>query len=150
MTENTAISTGEPGSPSSYPPFGFDHSNLIEAQQRQIDAFGRASAIISSTVSAVISKQFDLLQKEAEQFASEMKLLFEVRNPADVVPKQVATARSAFDETLADLREINDITRKGTLELFDVLRSGLPQETGAATALTAEIRKPQPRPTRAA
>ena len=148
MTENTAISPGEPVSPSNYPPFGFDHSNLIEAQQRQIDAFGRASAIISSTVSAVIAKQFDLLQKEAEQFASEMKLLFEVRNPADVVPKQVATARNAFDETLADLREINDITRKGTLELFDVLRSGLPQETSAATALTTEIRKP--RPTRAA
>lgn len=139
MTENTAISTDVADPAPDRSRFGFDRSSLIETQQRQIDAFGRATAIISSTVSAVISKQFDLLQKEAAQFAAEMTLLFDARNPADVVPRQVATVRSAFDETLADLREISDITRRGTLELFDVLRSG-PNPSAAAV----ELRKPQP------
>jgi phasin family protein len=147
MTESTVVSSGETVSPPNHPPFGFDQSSLIETQQRQIDAFGRATAIISSTVSAVISKQLDLLQKETEQFAAEMKLLFEVRNPADVVPKQVATVRSAFDETLADLREISDITRKGTIELLDVLRNGLPHDQSQSPV---EMRKPQTRPSRAA
>lgn len=148
--ESTAIPTHEAGPTPDHSPFGFDRSSLIETQQRQIDAFGRATEIISSTISAVIAKQFDLLQKEAAQFAAEMALLFEVRNPADVVPKQVANVRNAFDETLADLREINDITRKGTIELFDVLRSGLPRDLNQPPAPAVEMRKPQTRPTRAA
>jgi len=150
MTEDPTISTNDAGAPPARPPFGFDQSSLIETQQRQIDAFGRATAIISSTMSAIIAKQFDLLQKEAEQFASEMKLFFEMRDPADALPKQVATARSAFDETLADLREINDITRKGTFELFDVLRQGLPQDPGLPSVPPSEMRKPPTRPSRAA
>lgn len=150
MMESTAIPADETSSTPDHSPFGFDRSRLIEAQQRQIDAFGRATAIISSTVSAVISKQLDLLQKEAAQIATEMTLLFDVRNPADVVPKQVATVRSAFDETLADLREINDITRKGTLELFDVLRSGVPREIGLSSVSPVEMRKSQARSSRAA
>jgi phasin family protein len=150
MTENPAISTDGADAPPAPLPFGFDPSSLLETQQRQIDTFGRATAIISSTFSAVISKQFDLLQKEAEQFASEIKLLLDVRNPSDVVPKQVATARSAFDETLADLREINDIARKGTLELFDVLTDGLPRDPGLPAVPPTEMRKPPTRPSRAA
>ncbi|MDB5362011.1 MAG: hypothetical protein JWO51_3308 [Rhodospirillales bacterium] len=147
MTESTSVSTEDTAPPTDRPPFGFDQSKLIETQQRQIEAIGRASAIISSTVSAVISKQFDLLQKEVAQFATEMEMFFEVRNPADVVPKQLTTVRSAFDETLADLREINDITRKGTIELFDVLRIGLPPDLPAPPP---EVHKVQPRPSRAA
>ena len=147
--ESTATPTNEASPTPDHSPFGFDRSSLIETQQRQIDAFGRATEIISSTVSAVISKQFDLLQKEAAQFAAEMTLLFEVRNPADVVPKQVASVRNAFDETLADLREINDIARKGTVELLDVLRIGLPRDLSHPSA-PVEMRKQQTRPTRAA
>jgi phasin family protein len=150
MTENPEISTDGAGAPPDALPFGFDPSSLLETQQRQIDTFGRATAIISSTFSAVIAKQFDLLHKEAEQFATEMKLLLDVRNPSDVVPKQLATARSAFDETLADLREINDIARKGTLELFDVLREGLPRDADLPPVPPAEMRKPPTRPHRAA
>jgi hypothetical protein len=150
MTGSTAIPTGEATPAPDLSPFGFDRSSLIETQQRQIDAFGRATAIISSTVSAVISKQFDLLQKETSQFATEMTLLFEMRNPADVVPKQVATVRSAFDETLADLREISDITRKGTVELLDALRGGFPRDPGFPSTSPLEMRKPPTRPSRAA
>lgn len=149
MTESTHVPADDTAS-TERPSFGFDQSSLIETQRRQIDAFGKASAIISSTVSAVISKQFDLLQKEMTQFAHEMELLFEVRHPAEIVPKQVNTARSAFDETLADLREITDITRKGTIDLFDVLRTGLPTDAGALSVAPVEMRKSQTRPSRAA
>ncbi|HLZ68106.1 MAG TPA: phasin family protein [Aliidongia sp.] len=149
MTESPAPSTADAAPPPDLAPFGFDPQSLIETQQRQIDAFGRATEIISSTFSAVIAKQFELLQKEAEQFASEMKLLLEVRDPADVVPKQVATARNAFDETLADLRAINDITRAGTLELFDVFRN-LPRDTNLPPAPPVEAHKLPTRPSRAA
>jgi len=150
MTEATNLSTGETAPPADRPPFGIGHSNLIEIQQRQIDAFGRASAIISSTVSAVLSKQFDLLHKEAEQFGDEMKLLFDARSPADVMPKQVAMARSSFDQALTDLREISDLARNGTIELLDVLREGVRRDMNPVPTPAVEARPQHARPSRAA
>jgi Phasin protein len=130
--------------------FELGRSNLVELQQRQIDALGRAGAVISSTVSAVISKQFDLWQKEAERFGDEMRLLLDTRNPADIVPKQVAMARSSFDQALTDLREINDLARNGTIELLDILREGLQQDTAPLPVPTIEVPRQPARPSRAA
>jgi phasin family protein len=150
MTQATNLSAGETPPPADRPPFEIAHSNLVEIQQRQIDAFARAGAIISSTVSAVISKQFDLLHKETEQFGDEMKLLFATRSPADVVPKQVAMVRSSFDQALTDLREISDLARNGTMELLDVFRDGIHQDMNPAPASTVEARPQHARPSRAA
>ena len=146
MTDHPPSSSASDAAPAPYPfPWALGQPGLIEAQSRYVDAFGKGAEIMSSTIFTVWTKQLDLLRTGAEQCVSEAEILVDVEHARDAAPKHMAAARTAVEHSLADLREINDATRNGIVQLFGILTESFQQSLTPPGAPAVESPKPQKR-----
>ena len=146
MTDHPPSSSASDAAPAPYPfPWALGQPGLLEAQSRYVDAFGKGAEIMSSTFFSVWTKQLDLLRAGAEQCATEAEILADVEHAFDAAPKHMAAARTAVDHSLADLREINDATQNGILQLFGVLTESFQQSLPSSGTTAVENPKPQKR-----
>lgn len=98
-----------------------DMETLFASQRKNFEAFQSANQLAFDGVKAVAQRQAELAREAVEDFS---KLAKELSAPASVeekLVKQAEIAKSAFEQALATMREMNDTLVKSNTQAIDVV-----------------------------
>lgn len=105
---------------------GIDMESLLDAERQNIEAVRQANETLVQGWQAVAEQQRGILEATVERWRQTM----EQGTPAtasEVMQRQSELAREAFDEALANMRELAEIAAKSQSEAFDIIRSRVEQ-----------------------
>jgi phasin family protein len=98
-----------------------DMETLFASQRKNFEAFQSANQLAFDGVKAVAQRQAELAREAVEEFS---KLAKELSAPASVeekMVKQAEIAKSAFEQALSTMREMNDTLVKSNAQAIDVV-----------------------------
>lgn len=96
-----------------------DFNQLFSSRRRDMEALSSANQIMVEGAQAVSRAQAEALRSNAEAMLKTSKDMFSGGTPD--LSKQAEAARSVFENTLASLREITEMSAKCGYEAFQVL-----------------------------
>ena len=98
-----------------------DLEGVFAYQRKNFEAFQSANQLAFDGVKAVAQRQAELAREAVEEFS---KLAKELSAPASVeekMVKQAEIAKSAFEQALSTMREMNDTLVKSNAQAIDVV-----------------------------
>jgi phasin family protein len=98
-----------------------DMNQVITTQRKNLEAASEASQVVVESTQAIARRQSEIARENVEQALKASKDLFTGNSPETNVAKQVEFAKSAFENSLANLREISEMMAKSAFEAFDVV-----------------------------
>src|SRR5580704_9534400 len=94
-----------------------DIDKLVEAQRKNLDAFGQAAQAAVGGAESLIGKQRQALEaglRAASDLARDYK---PSGTPAEVLAKQTEFTKKAFDVTIQNARDVADIAKQSTSDV---------------------------------
>ena len=99
----------------------FDFSTVVDIQRRNLEALSAATQTAVAGVQAVSRHQAEVVRTNVEGALKASKDLITSGTPESNLTKQADFAKSIFENTLSNLREISEMVTKSSFEAFDVL-----------------------------
>ena len=98
-----------------------DMETLFASQRKNFEAFTSANQLAFEGVKAVAQRQAELAREAVEQFSSLAKELSAPASVEEKLVKQAEVAKSAFEQSLATMREMNDTLTKSNTQAINVV-----------------------------
>ncbi|MBY0406385.1 MAG: TIGR01841 family phasin [Rickettsiales bacterium] len=122
-----------------------DFNQLFSTQRRNIEALSAANQVVVESAQAMARRQAEVVRTSVEDALKASKDLMTSGTPETNMSKQADFARSFFETTLSNLREITEMATKSSFEAFDVLNKRaaetMDEMTKAAGATTSSKKK---------
>ena len=118
-----------------------DLDAVFALQRKNVEAFTAANQLAFDGVKAVAQRQAEIARKAFEEFGKVTKELTAAGTPEDKFAKQADLAKTAFEEALANLREVVDTLQKSQSEAVDVLTKRAVANIEDVKAAVAKIAK---------
>jgi phasin family protein len=99
----------------------FDFDAAFALQRKNVEAFTAANQLAFDGVKAVAQRQAEIARKAFEEFGKVTKELAAAGTPEDKFAKQADLAKTAFEDALANLREVAETLQKSQSDAVDVL-----------------------------
>ena len=120
-----------------FPVGGLRVEDFIASQQKNYDAFTKATQLATESWSLVITRQAELARKAAEDSSNTVRKLFNGGAPQEKLALQADFVKDSFEKGIASLREVSDLIAKANTEAADVIAKrvteGLAEIKGAVT-----------------
>ncbi len=120
----------------------FDFNQLFSTQRRNIEAFSEANQVVAEGAQAISRRQAEVIRENVEDMLKASKDMLTGGSPENNIAKQSELAKSIFETTLSNLREITETATKFSFEAFDVLNKraaeSLEEISSAASKATAK------------
>lgn len=103
-------------------------ADLVAAQKKNVEALTQANQIALAGLQAAATRQMEFVQKamtEATQLATQSGGLSNDLNAT--LSRQAEIARQAFDQSIANMRELADMLQKSSREAVDVVNARIAQ-----------------------
>jgi phasin family protein len=100
---------------------GFDVNTLLDIQRRNIEAVTAASQTVAQGLQIIAKRQGEIARQSVEQFRSLLSVTPASGPVEDKLIKQVDLAKTSFEKSVADARELSDLVTKVTEEATDIL-----------------------------
>jgi phasin family protein len=95
---------------------GVDMTTLMAAQQKNMEAFTKATQITTAAATAISRRQTEIMQASVEQAVAMLKdMKVPGKSHADIIQK-------AFDTALANARELAEMTMKANADAYEVVK----------------------------
>lgn len=95
--------------------------DFIASQQKNYDAFTKATQLAAESLSLVINRQAELARKAAEDSSNTVRQLFNGAAPQEKLALQADFVKDSFEKGVASLREVSDLLVKANNEATDVI-----------------------------
>ena len=121
-----------------------DFNQLFSTQRRNIEALSAANQVVVEGVQAISRRQAEVMRTNVEDTLKASKDLMTSGTPETNMHKTSDFAKSFFETSLQNLREITEMATKSGFEAFDVLNRRAAEtleEMSKATATTAAAKK---------
>jgi phasin family protein len=99
----------------------FDFNQLFSTQRRNIEALSAANQAVVEGAQAISRRQAEVIRSNVEDALKASKDILTTGTPETNLTKQSDFAKSIFENTLTNLREITEMATKSGFEAFDVL-----------------------------
>ena len=99
----------------------FDFDAVFALQRKNVEALTAANQLAFDGVKAVAQRQAEIARKAFEEFGKVTKELTAAGTPEDKFAKHADITKAAFEEGLANLRELVDTLQKSQAEAVNVL-----------------------------
>lgn len=122
----------------------WDFNQMFSTQRRNIEALSEANQAVVEGCQAASRCQAEAVRENVESLLKSSKDMFNGGTPEANISKQADFARSLFENTLANLREISEMVTKSSFEAFDVLNrraAETMEEFSKASATTTHSKK---------
>jgi len=117
---------------------GFDMKAAMDAQRKNIEALNAANQAAVQGMQAVAQRQAEILsQAVSEISAVAQQLASASNNPQELTSKQAEVARKAFEQALANARELAEIVSKSNTEAFAIINKRVSESLQELKALVA-------------
>ncbi len=117
---------------------GFDFGQTLQAGRRNAEAVTAAGQALAESYQAIARRQAELARAQVEKVLKSTKDMLVNGSPEINTTKQIELAKSVFETSLNNLREVSELVTKSGFEVFDVLNKraseSLEEITPAATA----------------
>ena len=110
-----------------------DIDKLIAAQQKNVEAVAEANRVAVEGVQALAKRQVEVLQATMKETSEAVSSLSKAGSPAELAAKEAELAKSAFEKSVATMREMAEILVKSSREATDKINARI-------TATLDEIR----------
>lgn len=121
-----------------------DFNQLFSTQRRNIEALSAANQVVVESAQAITRRQAEVLRTNVEDALKASKDLMTSGTPETNMNKQADLAKSFFETSLQNLREITEMATKSGFEAFDVLNRRAAEtleEMGKATGSQPQAKK---------
>ena len=100
---------------------GFDMDAIMAAQRKNIEALTAANRAAVQGMQAVAQRQAEILSQAMNEVSSIAQQLSAAGNPQEMTTKQAELARKAFEQALANMRELAEMVSKSNTEAFAII-----------------------------
>jgi phasin family protein len=100
---------------------GFDFSQALNSSRRNAEAVTAAGQTVAESVQAIARRQAELARAHVEKVLKTTKEMLVNGSPEINTTKQVELAKTVFESSLNNLREVSELCTKSGFEVFDVL-----------------------------
>ncbi len=121
----------------------FDFNQFFTIQRRNLEAVTAANQIVAEGIQAVTRRQAELTRTNVEQVMKAGREAISSGSPEASAAKQAEVAKTMFEKSFNNVREVFEMLTKSNLEAFDLLNKRMAEameETGDAAA-TASPKK---------
>ncbi len=118
---------------------GFDMEAAVAAQRKNIEALTAANQAAVQGMQAVAQRQAEILsQAMSEVSAVAQQLSSAGSNPQELTAKQAELARKAFEQALANARELAEMVSKSNTEAFAIINKRVTESLQELKSLVAK------------
>jgi phasin family protein len=100
---------------------GVDVETLVASQRKNIEALTQANKLAFEGIQALFKRQVEIARSAIEESASAARHLVEAGTPQEKAVRQTELTKEAFEQALANARELSEIVAKSNAEAFDAL-----------------------------
>jgi phasin family protein len=104
-----------------FPVGGLRVEYFIASQQKNYDAFTKATQLAAESWGLVINRQAELARKAAEDSSNTVRQLFNGAAPQEKLALQADFVKDSFEKGVAGFREVSDLIVKANTEAADVI-----------------------------
>ncbi len=99
----------------------FDNNVFVEAQRKNIEAVTTANKLAFEGAQALARRQTEITREMFDEFGKAMTELANGSTPEQKLAKQADLVKEVFETSLANLRELTEISAKSQAEAAEVL-----------------------------
>lgn len=99
----------------------FDMSSLVDYQRKNVEALTTANKMAMEGAQAVAKRQVGIFQETVATATEAMETLGKFGSPQDAAAKQADLAKQAFEKTIANMRELTELTVKSNTEATETI-----------------------------
>ena len=99
----------------------FDFNQFATVGRRNAEAVSAASQAVAESAQAITRRQAELARGHVETVLKTTKEMLVNGSPEINTTKQVEFAKTLFESSLNNLREVSELVAKSSFEVFDVL-----------------------------
>ena len=100
-----------------------DIDKLIAAQQKNIEAVAEANRVAVDGIQALARRQVEVLQETMKEASQAVSSLSKAGSPAELAAKEAELGTSAFEKSVATMREMAEILVKSSQEATDKINA---------------------------
>jgi phasin family protein len=93
----------------------------MAAQRRNIEALTTANQLAMEGMQSVARRQMEIVRQSMEEMATMATALMSTSAPEARLARQAELAKSAFERTLSNLKELGEMISKSNAEAADVI-----------------------------
>ena len=117
---------------------GFDMQMMMDAQRKNIEALNAANQAAVQGMQAVAQRQAEILSQTINEVSTIAQQLANAStNPQELTTKQAEIARKAFEQALANARELAEIVSKSNTEAFAIINKRVTESLQELKSLVA-------------
>jgi len=100
---------------------GFDVNTIVDIQCRNVEALTAANQTIAQGLQTVVRRQGEIARQSVKQFQDLLSVKPSSTSVEETLVKQIDVAKTSYEKTVADARELGDIVIKVGSEAGDIL-----------------------------
>jgi len=100
---------------------GVDVETLVSSQRKNIEALTQANKLAFEGLQAMFKRQVEIIRQSIEESTAVARQLVETGSPQDKAVRQTELTKDAFEQALANSRELSEIIAKSNSEAFELL-----------------------------
>lgn len=100
---------------------GFNVDSLAAAQRKNLEAFTQANQLAVEGAQAVARRQVELARKAMDEASAVMRDWTQPAAPEEQVAKNVELVKHAFEQSVANARELTELVTKANADTFNVI-----------------------------
>ncbi|MBL8260293.1 MAG: phasin family protein [Candidatus Competibacteraceae bacterium] len=116
---------------------GFDMEAIMTAQRKNIEALNAANQAAVQGMQAVAQRQAEILSQAMGEVSSVAQQLASAGNAQEMTAKQAELARKAFEQALANMRELAEMVSKSNTEAFAIINKRVTESLQELKSLVA-------------
>jgi phasin family protein len=98
---------------------GFDVTTVLDIQRRNVEALTAANQTIVQGLHTVVQRQGEIARQSAKQFQDLLSV--KPTSVEETLVQQIDVAKTSYEKTVADARELSDLVAKVGSEAVDIL-----------------------------
>lgn len=104
-------------------PASTEMAALMETQKRNLATLAAANKLIFEGAQAITHRQMEVMRRQMTDVAEATRSLVTVTDPKERGLRQTDLVKTAYEKSVADLREVEDLLRKSSSEALELLHN---------------------------
>ncbi|MBP2298661.1 phasin family protein [Azospirillum picis] len=120
---------------------GLDVESIIASQRKNIEAVTAANQLAYEGFQAVLRRQAEVLRTVTEDVNRAVGELTVAGTPEEKAAKQADLVKTAFERSLANIRELTEMVAKSNTEAADILAKRVSESLDEIKVAIAKVQK---------
>lgn len=119
----------------------FDMNNAMNFNRRNVEAASAAGQALAESAQAIARRQAEIARTHVEKMLKTSREMLVNGSPEVNTSRQVELARSVFESSLSNVRELSELVTKSGFEVFDVMNRRAAESLQEITSFAGNTKK---------